>query len=150
MWRVRPQCLQGPQVLCHCDHSSSNIHPQGQCWQVALHQGILGHCNVHLWHCSLVVLQPTLATSAHCMLLTSTYVQTSSALTCAQGLAYYATNSAATNAAVAALLWRIASPDALNLEPMLYQVCMAEGMQVQLAVRVLPTTIRLCSTPDDC
>lgn len=41
---------------------------------------------------------------------------------CPQGLVFYAHNSAATNAAIAALLWRVVSPDALDLEPMLYQV----------------------------
>lgn len=39
-----------------------------------------------------------------------------------QGVAHYARNSVATNRALAALLWRIASPDGLDLEPMLYQV----------------------------
>ena len=53
-----------------------------------------------------------------------------------QGLVFYAHNSPATNAAIAAMLERISSPDALDLEPMLYQVCVCVCVCVVVCVTV--------------
>lgn len=51
----------------------------------------------------------------------SVLISSSLPFTHLQGLVFYAHNSPATNAAIAALLQRIAVD--LELEPMLYQVC---------------------------
>ncbi|GFH24236.1 TIMELESS domain-containing protein, partial [Haematococcus lacustris] len=53
------------------------------------------------------------------------------------GLAYYQHNSAATNAAVFAVLWRIASPDGLNLEPLLYQLSVLRQFHKLLADKAI-------------